>query len=604
MHVNQPRILVTSALEESWPPDQPVLFLGEWCRLYARRARWSKMDAELVPYHWDDRKKLRCDYEYLQVLNETLVGELGAVLNQIHGETHSRDYWRIALGYWLTLFTAVVFDRWEMLQRAIATGSVKKSLCLMLPPEQLIAYDTAHFNKLILSDLWNHALYVRLMSGWTGIPSEFVPYHSAEPSHVEQPVALGFRQRIKHRLARGLARLPRAVRSSDCFFMSTGLSWWDDVKLQWRFGQLPKIWHAPASPRVKADLGQRNWELRSPKTTHGFEEIVRKLIPQVLPTLFLEGYRDLSDLLCRLPWPRHPALIWTVNGHFAEDVFKLWAAAKVDLGSCLVTGQHGGEATHPFSGAYSYQRKMGYRHFTWARDAVLHEREKPVGVLKQLPKRCHRSEDFALLVSLAMPRYSFDLRPMAAAGQMLSYFEDQFRFIGALPEHVQQSLRVRLMDRDYGWSQKERWQERFPEIRFDEGRETMQEMMSKARLIIATYNATTYLESFAMRVPTIIYWDPRYWELCDSAIPYFEELKTVGIFHENPASAARHVADIWHDVERWWKDPARQAVVERFRDRYCYLPKNLIERVEGALRESLLDSKSARIQLNQVVYND
>ena len=39
------KVLVTTALEETWPPhNQPVLFLGEWCRLYSRKLIWKELD--------------------------------------------------------------------------------------------------------------------------------------------------------------------------------------------------------------------------------------------------------------------------------------------------------------------------------------------------------------------------------------------------------------------------------------------------------------------------------------------------------------------------------------------------------------------------------
>ena len=61
------RLLITTAVEDTWPKnhDIPVLFLGEWCRLYSRRSHWKKMNAEVLPYHWDDRDKLYNDYQYL-----------------------------------------------------------------------------------------------------------------------------------------------------------------------------------------------------------------------------------------------------------------------------------------------------------------------------------------------------------------------------------------------------------------------------------------------------------------------------------------------------------------------------------------------------------
>ena len=49
------RRLVLTADEHTWPKEnkEPVLFLGEWCKRYSRKAVWQKLDAEVAPYHWD-----------------------------------------------------------------------------------------------------------------------------------------------------------------------------------------------------------------------------------------------------------------------------------------------------------------------------------------------------------------------------------------------------------------------------------------------------------------------------------------------------------------------------------------------------------------------
>ncbi len=52
--------------------------------------------------------------------------------------------------------------------------------------------------------------------------------------------------------------------------------------------------------------------------------------------------------------------------------------------------------------------------------------------------------------------------------------------------------------------------------------------------MISTYAATTYNETIAANIPTIIYWNTKHWELDDKSKPLFEELKSVGIFHETP----------------------------------------------------------------------
>jgi putative transferase (TIGR04331 family) len=83
-----------------------------------------------------------------------------------------------------------------------------------------------------------------------------------------------------------------------------------------------------------------------------------------------------------------------------------------------------------------------------------------------------------------------------------------------------------------------------------------------------------------------MFWNPRHWELRDSATPFFDELKRVGILHETPESAASHVATIWEDVDGWWAAPETQAVLSRFKARYCHLPDGLLDRVETVLRDA------------------
>ena len=42
--------------------NSPVLFLGKDGVVYILEDRWSAIDTEVLPYHWDDRQKLYADY--------------------------------------------------------------------------------------------------------------------------------------------------------------------------------------------------------------------------------------------------------------------------------------------------------------------------------------------------------------------------------------------------------------------------------------------------------------------------------------------------------------------------------------------------------------
>jgi len=75
------RVLVTTALEQTWPKDEPILFLGEWCRLYSCKHVWESLDHKVLPYHWEDRERNYKDYEYLCAAYERYLGILADRLN-------------------------------------------------------------------------------------------------------------------------------------------------------------------------------------------------------------------------------------------------------------------------------------------------------------------------------------------------------------------------------------------------------------------------------------------------------------------------------------------------------------------------------------------
>jgi putative transferase (TIGR04331 family) len=318
------------------------------------------------------------------------------------------------------------------------------------------------------------------------------------------------------------------------------------------------------------------------------------MLSMQIPTIYLEGYKKLQSQVAGLAWPDKPRLIFTSNAYNSDDVFKAWAAEKVEFGAPLVIGQHGG---HYGVGRWSFTEDHEYKisdcYLSWGWSDESHPKVKPVGQLKgkrPLGVR-HAKQPSALLVTYAMPRYSYWMYSTPVASQWFYYLEDQIRFVESLPKRIQDSLMVRLYPSDYGWGQFNRWRNRFPTLQLDTGGLDINRLIRRSRIYISTYNATTFLESFTMNVPTVIFWNPNYWELRDSAIPFFEELKKVGIFHERPESAASHVAAIWDDVDAWWTSLEVKAVREKFCRHYSNLPDDLLNRLNCALQEVITGAR-------------
>jgi len=590
------RFLVTTAEERTWPTTgRRLLFLGEWCRLYDRRGAWERLDAEIVPYHWNDRDKFVRDYHDLVTLYEELLRELAGRLNILHGVDCTVRYWRILIGPWLGYFVQILFDRWSQLEVAVRNYAISGVRVIDAPPERLIPTDMSQFVVFIGEDFWNEGIWAQLMQlieGWWTVPVERVPSAglSATPSAI--PTAVRPRRSLKRTAAHILSDLMRPfTRPDESFFISTYLPRGQDLQLQSRLGQIPKIWMTQEAPPSPVDWGKRGWTLPHSGEA-SFASAVRAMIPRHIPTRYVEGYVALKDACSRLVWPQRPRSIFTSNAFMTDDVFKAWAAEKVQRGSPLVVGQHGGHYGSALCSFPEYhQREISDRWLSWGWTDARSDIVRAVGNLKVIGRHSDWDpQGHGLMVGMCLPRYSGILISMPLASQWLDYAGFQWRFVSALPERLRAHLLVRLDVKDYRWAQEQRWRDQFPRIRVDSGKTPIARLVAKSRLCISTYNSTTFLESLALNVPTIMVWNPNYFELRAGAIPDFERLKAAGIFHETPESAAAQMALVWDDVSAWWNTERVQATRRDFCHRHSRVGTDVLPELERAL----CDAASAR----------
>lgn len=581
------KFLITTALEETWADNKPVVFLGEWCRLYSRRDRWSKMDAELLPYHWDDQAKFFSDYQYLSDLYERLLMTLTHQLNQIHSVNKDLRYWRILVGPWLADFIQILFDRWSSIMLAKNHFEISETIILTGQEDALVPNDVRHFAELMIEDDWNHHIYGLIIEQFTNIPS----IKKIRSNCVTPPMQR--KRNFKHKLMAGFTNLASCfVKDRDAFLIQTYLPKFNEMRLHRRLGQVPLLWKPVQPVRIAVDWRQREWDMTLQGKTD-FEKCVLALIPKQIPVLFLEGYKQLLEQTQKQHWPRNPKLIFTSSVIWYDTVPTAYIAEKVMQGTPLVYGQHGGVyGVAQFTWAEEHEVAVSDRYLTWGWSDPARPKIKPLGILKVPCVWTRRSStgDKLLLIALDSPRFTYRL---SSESLTLSnaYINNSFLFTNALPKDVRENLIVRLTSSEYGWNQSARWRDCFPGVELDLGRYRMNDLLKKARLVVYTYNSTGYLEAFARNVPAILFFDPKVSPLRDSAVSYFDDLKRVGIFHDNPESAAHHVNSIWCDVDAWWNSVEVQEVLEKFKKSYCYLPDDPLGKVIGALGDVIADCK-------------
>ena len=577
------RFLITTALEATWVIDQPVIFLGEWCRLYSRKDIWLGMDAKVTPYHWSKSEKLCLDYEYVNSLYECLLVKLAESLNTIHGVDYSNKYWRILIGPWIANLIHVLYDRWLSITTVKSLYDITGTIFLESNIESSATNDLLECCELMKTDEWNHNIYAEIINS-LDICQPLIKKNYKEQHKISK---IKNESSIKANISKLYLFVAKYFsRKQDIFFHEAYITKLELVLLQLKLGQFPQLWKPFIPTIANYDKELRNFEIKY-QAKNEFEKFLLKSIPKHIPRTYLEGYQKLSDQVAKSPWPKSPKLIYTANALWAQPVTMAYAAEKVENGTALVYGQHGGGyGVSKFSFSEEHEIKISRRYLTWGWDSKSETSLIPAGIGKipKIKRKKSKEYNTLLMITLNASRYSFRLGSETTRN-FLDYFEDYFSFTSLLQDNIKNNMVVRLTNWDQGWSQPLRWKDKFPDVKLELQNRDIYKLISESRIVVHTYNSTGILETLSMGIPCIIFYDLKNMPLRDSAIPYFEELKQVGIFHDNPISAAAHIDSIWNNVDLWWTSNKVQKAVLNFNKRYCHNVKSISSTIKSILKE-------------------
>lgn len=583
--------MITASEPSAWRHDVPLLLLGGWCGWNLDTESLKGLDIEVAhSYGWEEGQR-EADYHNVWELIERLLPEVAGMLNQYHGTGHSVRYWRIMLGTWLYKFTMIMFNRWATVQHVLGNYNVSGAEVVEFPREQLVPVGYLGFARLYRLDSWNQAIYGRILKDYSKVPCNVMQAgaldngEKSDRQSFTPPPVRTMRLGAKHLVGRVVQRFAKLLTChNDALFVATYLPFWQECKLQLSMWQIPVPRLMQLPPEVPPDFAVRERFCLDVESHTGFEQFVRKLITEQLPTCYLEGYRALSERAAGMPWPSRPPFIFTANSFDGDEIFKAWTAAKVEEGIPYIIGQHGANyGAGMFAPSEMHEVATADRYLTWGwqEDTAKHH---PVAALPMVGKSASAWEPQG---GLLLVERSGGNREMLwdETPALRRYMGAQFNFVSNLSNEASERLTVRLSSSFLmkSWSEDVLWKKRFPQIRLDNGTRPIAEQISRSRLTVFSYESTGVLESLAGNVPILVFYDTQDFPLRPSARPYYECLKTAGIFHETAGSAAVKVNEIWHDVHGWWERGEVQEARKTFCDHFARMPKYPLRELKRTL---------------------
>ncbi len=580
--------LVTTPDERYWKAEADILFLGDWCRLPQRREIWSRLRHEVLAYHWDDRSRFHRDYQYVRNLARRCLPELAAELNRLHGLSYSPRFWNIFLGAWLNDFVGICFDRYLSIRSAAESNKVDN--VLVPPPGHRVTGSAAmsDFHVHYLSTAFNDRLFGFLIRKLRPFP--FAELGGIDSRPDVDPRRAPNRVRTAATAAWGAVVRLAPSAAKKIALVSSSVSLCDLLRLDGELGQVAVGGEGGdcGDAKVSADPMRRGL-LRMDLGEGEFERLLGELLQWHLPLSVVEEFAGLQGRArCH---PASTRVVFSTNFLGTSDSIRLWAADRVERGGVLALHQHGGNIGSALCSAFEdHETEIAdaYHSWGWTNSAAKNVRPLPSAKLVASTRRITVGKGNGILVNGdTVPLRFYRFASMPVGHQVMRLHEGYLRFFRELSPSALRVATLRLYPFDWGWREMDFYRQAMPGLRLYRGRMSFYDQLCRACLFVCGNNQTSYLETLAADFPTVLFLDPLLWEIREEARPYFEELKSAGICHENPVAAAELVSQICENPASWWRQSEVQAARRHFCERFARTDENWRKCWETELRSHL-----------------
>ena len=520
------------------------------------------------------------EFAEFQSISESVFQNLVRELNRVHGTNHPERFWRIVCGAWFLQFAQVWYLRWKVAGEVFREHGELNCRRIDVKWQELLPVTHDEASLLFATDIWNHIAYCDAFKFFarSGQVETVITSQDRNRELAEYRAVINYglpSQSAKSKLESVLAKLsprPKVVLAG--VVQSRAAL----VAMHLRLGVLPRLWRFTAKltpqPVNESMRGQLNF---SQGSDGGFANFLSDSISRHLPTVYLEGFKDLlTQTFSENDLTKPPRAIFTNTLLHRSEQFKLWSATFVTQGKTkLFSGQHGGgyRVSRFVSWGEEYELSVVDKFLSWGK----YQAEKIITptCVQSVSESFEPNQNGKLLVVLGPITRNSDIYGMLGVQSNSDYFKLLDELVSSLSGEVRAQTVIRP---------KSASQTRKParvssdqvvnifstSVDIDDGGVGLNQRLMSSRLAVVTYNETTIPTNMMFGFPTIALWDPKYVRLNIQAEEIYHKMHEAKILFYSPQLAAEHITRIWSDVENWWNSPQVRLARENYCNHYAY----------------------------------
>ena len=537
------------------------LYLGSWCH-----DEINKNDKKTHKYHWSNLNKFEKDSDLIFTIYNSFLGRLSKRLNAIHNVNNDVNYWQKVVGPWLLFFVSIVFDRFENLNSL----KDKHEITTHLPDYNIadwIPLDFVDFESLAASDEWNLYIYSEIIKELNIIQYEETRTRLINTDLYKRKNENLIKKVIKNVIHFSNKMIPE--RHRDICLIETSLTFWKTATVHLSFKKFPFQYHIREStPKSKIDFSLRNLPAVDiiNKNDSKVVKLLCGLIIKNLPIAYLESF-SLNRAKSLKLYPENPKFIFTSSAYFSNELFKVWIAEKSLTSKKVHISVHGAHhSTALFNHAGRFTEVISDTFFTWGWT----EKVLPSSKLSELRNNTFQyqkkmTEVKICFVAYSANKYSERISSCPTSSNFIQSLDVQKRFFEHLKTERLSNITVRLKGRYKTW-QLEHFYQKLGVNKFSYPQtESLKRLAKGHNLFVFGYESTMFFEVMTLNIPSIIFFEEKFWRLNQMGRRDYDELRRVNIFHESHDGLCKFINKMDMDeINEWWYNKNTQDAKDKF----------------------------------------
>ena len=493
-------------------------------------------------------------------LSDLILVSLTEKLNNIHNLKWNIRSWKYLIGPWLEIFIAIIYDRLEIANSILKDTNINADEFIKRGKViSLITYNYKDFTSAISTPNWNEKLLLRLMyilktkdfnteTNLENAEKEILTYDTNKLNELQYNIK-NFSLKILERIF--------CIFNNYVFFIPNLGTKFNFIKTLFFLKQFPFFYsfNFLKNKTVKYGVNKKirkklilNYHYKNLQ-----EEIVVKLILENLPTVYLEGFKKLTELSKNSFLPSKNELVILSQSVLRDNVFKFWVADKINNGAKLVFVQHGS--------SYGYKKCWQNEHYeVGVSDKFLSwgwknkEKIYPVGNISLSKKKKFqiRKNNSLLIISglyniLKINNCLFDSENLNLQKKNIQYFFDKLNYNNFekinIREHPQSKIKFNIPFSEF-------FQKENIKIHYVSINDNLEQLINKHSLVITTYDSTEFYYMLSRGKPCLQIFQKKY--IKDEYLNFFVDLYECGILHEDTTSLVKKVNELGNNLHEWW----------------------------------------------------